>query len=92
MAKFLIEAPHQADKLACARAVRIFLETGSHFLINADWGCFDGEHKAWIILEAESKEDARSVLPHAFRSEAKIVRLNRFTREGIEEMERHHQG
>jgi hypothetical protein len=92
MAKYLIEVPHEAEKRACARAVRIFLETGSHFLTNADWGCFDGEHKAWIILEADSKEDARSVLPPAFRSEAKIVGLNKFTLEEIDEMERHHPG
>lgn len=92
MARFLIEVPHKADKLACARAVRIFLETGSHFLANADWGCFDGVHKAWIILEAESKEDARYVLPPAFRSEAKIVSLNKFTMEEIDEIERQHEG
>ena len=92
MARFLIEVPHEADKLACARAVRVFLETGSHFLTNADWGCFDGVHKAWITLEAESKEEARYVLPPTFRSEAKIVSLNKFTMEEIDEIERQHQG
>jgi hypothetical protein len=92
MAKYLLEVPHEADPLACARAVRVFLETGSHFLTNADWGCFDGVHKAWITLEAESKEEARYVLPPAFRSKAKIVRLNKFTLEEIDEIERQHQG
>ncbi|MEJ2733941.1 MAG: hypothetical protein P8189_10320 [Anaerolineae bacterium] len=92
MAEYLLEVPHEADPLACARAVRVFLETGSHFLTNADWGCFDGVHKAWITLEAESKEEARYVLPPAFRSKAKIVRLNKFTLEEIDEIERQHQG
>lgn len=92
MAKFLIEVPHEAKKIACARTVRIFLETGSHFLINADWGCLDGEHKAWIIVEVESKEDAQSILPPSLRSEAKIVRLNSFTMEEAEELERYHEG
>ena len=92
MAKYLIEVPHEAEKRACARAVRIFLETGSHFLANADWGCYDGVHKAWIMLEVETREDARSILPPAFRSEAKIVKLNKFTLKEIEEIERHHQG
>ncbi len=92
MARYLIEVPHEAEKTACARAVRVFLETGSHFLTNADWGCFDGEHKAWIILEVESETDARSVLPPAFRSQAKIVCLNKFSLEEIDEIERHHQG
>ena len=90
MPKFLIEVPHAAEKAACARAIRIFLETGSHFLTNADWGCYDGEHKAWIVLEAENKEEARFVLPPSFRPQAKIVRLNKFTMEEVDEiMEQH---
>jgi hypothetical protein len=36
MARFLIEVPHESDTVACAHAVRVFLETGSHFLTNAD--------------------------------------------------------
>lgn len=92
MAKFLIESPHEAEPVACARAVKVFHETGSHFLTNADWGCLDGEHKAWIIVELDSKAEARALLPPAYRPEAKIVKLNKFTMEEIDEMIRHHQG
>ena len=92
MAKFLIEAPHEDDKLACARAVRIFLETGSHFLTNADWGCLDDVHKAWFILEAEDKEEARYVVPPAYRQQATITGLNKFTPDDLDELVRHHQG
>ena len=67
MPKYLIEVEHQATKEACEKAIRIFLNTGSHFLTNADWGCMDGEHKAWLILDLDSKEQARTVLPPAFR-------------------------
>lgn len=90
MARFLIEVPHEAERVACALAVRILLTTGSHFLTHADFGCLDGEHKAWIIVEGESKEDVRSVLPPAYRSQAKIVKLNKFTLEEIEEIVRQH--
>ncbi len=92
MARFLIEVPHEAKKLECARAVQIFLNTGSHFLTHADWGCLDGEHKAWMIVEVESKEEARYILPPAYRSQAKIVKLNNFTIDEVEEILRHHQG
>ena len=51
MARFLIEVPHEAEKIACARAVQILLTTGSNFLTHADFVCLDGEHKAWIIVE-----------------------------------------
>ena len=91
MTRFLIEVPHEDQEVACARAVETFLQTGSHFLVNADWGCSDGEHKAWMILELESKEDAQFVLPPSLRSEARIVRLNKYTMKDVEESLSHHE-
>ena len=91
MPRFLIQVPHEAGVEACLRTVQIFLATGSHFLTHADWGCMDGEHSAWIIVEVDSKEEARSILPPVFRSEAKIVGLNKFTLEQIDKMMGHHQ-
>ena len=79
MAKFLIESPHEKEVVACAKAVKIFLETGSHFLANADWGCPDGVHSAWMIVDSDSKDDAREILPPGFRKSATIVRLGKFT-------------
>lgn len=90
MAKYLIEVPHEAEKMACARAVKVLLSTGSHFLTNADFGCYDGEHKGWITLEMGSKEEARSILPVPYRSQAKIVELNKFTIKQIDEIISHH--
>ncbi|HEY7534435.1 MAG TPA: hypothetical protein VH878_00635 [Thermodesulfobacteriota bacterium] len=91
MARFLIEVPHEAEVVACARVVQIFLTSGSHFLTHADWGCMDEEHKAWMIVEVDSKDEARLIVPPAFRSQAKIVRLNTFTMEEIDEILNHHQ-
>jgi hypothetical protein len=89
MAKFLIEVPHSPDQVMCARAVEVFLKTGSHFMTNADWGCKDGEHKAWIKVDVDSRDEARSILPPAFRDDAKIVQLNSFTMEEIGSFLRH---
>lgn len=86
MARFIIEVPHEAERIACARVVEVFLKTGSHFLSNADWGCLDGDHKAWIIVEVDSKNEARFIVPPAFRSQAKIVQLNKFTLAEIDEI------
>jgi hypothetical protein len=91
MPRFLIEVPHKDDRVECARAIQVFLQTGSHFLVNADWGCLDGEHKAWIILEGDSKEDVRSVLPLEVRPQAKIVELARFSMDDVEEVLGRHQ-
>ena len=90
MARFLIEVPHEEETVACARVVEIFLKTGSHFVTHTDWGCMDGEHKAWLIVEVDSKEDARRILPPAFRSQARIVGLNKFSMEQIDHILVHH--
>ena len=90
MARFLIEVPHEAELVACARAIQILLTSGSHFLTHADFGCTDGDHKAWIIVEVASKEEARSILPPSLRSEARIVKLNYFTLEEIDAILQHH--
>jgi hypothetical protein len=92
MKKFLIEVPHGSDKHACDEAIQIFLQTGSHFLTHAEWGCMDGEHKAWIMVDVESKEDARYIIPPLFRSAAKIIELTTFTAKDILEADNFHQG
>ena len=79
MPKFLIEVPHGDTKEACERAVEIFMRTGSHFVTNAEWGCHDNEHKAWIMVDLESKQEALSILPPAFRTAAKVTEVERFT-------------
>lgn len=91
MARFLIEAPHGSERIACARAVDLFLRSGSHFLTHADWGCKDGEHKAWFIAEVENKDEARAILPPALRTQAKITQLNHFEFNEIDEILRHHE-
>jgi hypothetical protein len=50
----------------------------------------DGEHSAWIAVEADSKAEARMVVPPAFRADARIISLNKFTMEQIDEILRHH--
>ena len=89
-AKFLIEVPHETNTVDCARVVDVFLKSGSHFLSRADWGCRDGEHKAWMMVAVDSKDEAERILPPAFRRQAKIVQLNTFSVEEIEEILREH--
>ena len=89
-ARYLVEVPHEATTVACVQAVAAFLQSGSHFLTHADWGCRDGEHKAWIIVEVESKDAARAIVPPAFRSQAKVVKLNPFSLEEIEDVMKQH--
>ena len=91
MKKFLIEVPHEANKKSCDQAVQVFLQTGSHFLTHAEWGCLDGEHKAWLLVEVENKDEARFILPPLYRSSAKITQLTLFTELNSTEPEKYHQ-
>lgn len=91
MARFFIEVPHEAEPVACATAVKLLLSMGSHFISNADWGCLDGDHTGRIIVDVDSREEARAILPSAYRAQAKIVKLNKFTMEEIDEILHHHQ-
>lgn len=84
MARFLLEVPHEAELVACLRAVKLLLETGSHFLTHADFGCEDGVHKAWIVVEAESREEARNMLPPAYRRSSTVVSLSKFAIEQLD--------
>ncbi len=67
MARFIIEVPHEGKAKECALAVKVLLSSGSHYLTHAEFGCLDGEHKAWIIVEVDSKEEARFILPPVYR-------------------------
>lgn len=92
MPRFLVEVTHEAEALACARVVDVFLRSGSHFLRRADWGCRDGDHKAWMIVEADTKEDARNIVPSDFRPRTRVVALNTFSPAEIDAVIRQHGG
>jgi hypothetical protein len=89
--KFLIEVPHDPGTLACARVVKVFLESGSHFLTHAEWGCMDNMHSAWMVVETDNKAEALAIVPPAFRGDTRIVRLTHFKLDDIERTIAKHQ-
>jgi hypothetical protein len=82
MDRFLIIAPHtDAD---CKDALRQVLSAG--YITRFDWGCMDGDHTGWVIIEAENAKEALMVVPPGHRHKARAVRLNKFSREEVETM------
>jgi hypothetical protein len=67
------------------------LSTSSHYVTHADFGCLDGVHKSWIIAEVENKEEARRILPPIYRSKAKIVGLDKFKLDEVNQLLLHHE-
>ena len=86
MPRFLIEVPHEEETVACIRAIQVLFETGSHFITNADFGCKDGVHKAWLVVEVDSKEEATMIVPPVYRESSTVIQLNYFTPEELEEL------
>ena len=78
MPRFLIECEHEPDDATCKNVVKMFLDTGSHYLANAEWGCQDGVHKAWMFVEIDTREQARMVVPPFMRKDVRVIQLNRF--------------
>lgn len=80
MNKYLIEVSQGAYDLSNKRAAYIFKRSGSHFVTHADWGYHDGVYKAWLVAETENKKEAIRILPAAYRQNAKIILISKFTR------------
>ena len=90
MNKYLIEVHHDADIYECKQTVSVFLSSGSHFLTNADWGCKDGIHKAWFMMDADNKDEVMRIVPPAFRKDTIIVQLTKFRLKDYEELKNQH--
>ena len=74
MARYLIETPHTEQN--CQRLVNEIQALG--FLHNFEWGCDSGVHCGWAIIEAESEAEARLAVPPLLRSQARVIKLNRY--------------
>ena len=83
MASYLIEIPHSENTFECKQVIKLFVESGSHLLSNAQWGCKDGVHKSWFISDFDSREDALHIVPPLLRHSANITELTTFTKADI---------
>jgi hypothetical protein len=78
MNRFLVEIPHEPDDASCRAAIKIFAESGSHYLTHAEWGCEDGVHDAWLIIEADDHSEARQVAPPPYRDKTRVTNVKRY--------------
>jgi hypothetical protein len=80
MDRYLIETPHTDEN--CHLVVNQIHAMG--YLYNFDWGCADGIHCGWAIIEAESEAQARLVVPSVIRDEARVIRLVKFSPDQVQ--------
>jgi len=82
MKRFLVISNHTAGD--CIRALKEVLALG--YLVHFDWGCKDGEHTGWAVLEAEDKAQALLSVPPFLRNQARVVQLTKFQAEKVAAM------
>ncbi|MDP3061676.1 MAG: hypothetical protein Q8O40_00475, partial [Chloroflexota bacterium] len=63
MPRYMIQSSHDPDPASCLRTLEAFIYAGSHYLTRTEWGCKDGQHTGWIILEANDDTAARLMVP-----------------------------
>ena len=91
MPTYLIEIPHSGNAVECHQIIKLFLESGSHLLSNADWGCKDGVHKSWFKGEFDNKEQVLPIIPPLLRYTAIIVEITKFKKEDMLSFTGHNQ-
>lgn len=92
MEKYLIEIINGGDRSSCLRSIQSFLSSRSHYVTSAEWGCLEGEKKAWLIIKTNNSADAMRIIPAAYRQNAKITRLHKFKGKEIDRLMPDHPG
>ena len=80
MERFLIESPHTARE--CKMVVKLVQSMG--YLNNFDWGCREGVHTGWAMIEAENAAQALGVVPALIRDQARAIKLSKFPSEIVD--------
>jgi hypothetical protein len=82
MKRFLVVSNHTAED--CVKALKEALAIG--YLTHFDWGCKDGVHTGWAVLEAEDKAQAMLSVPTFLRGQAQIVQLYKYHADSVHAM------
>ncbi|HVO73155.1 MAG TPA: hypothetical protein VMT35_03965 [Ignavibacteriaceae bacterium] len=80
MDRYLIETTHTKED--CLHVLDLILAHG--FITHYDWGCDDGVHTGWAIVEADSRSEALLSVPPLIRNKARAVKIRKFSPEIIQ--------
>lgn len=83
MDRYLIISEHTAED--CKMAVKHFMQFHAGFITHFEWGCYDNDHHAYNIIEADSHESSLLSVPPLFREKAKSIKLTYFKPGGMED-------
>jgi hypothetical protein len=84
MARYLVSCEHTPEE--CVTELDSIMAFSHQLLDRIDWGCKDGEHVGWFVVEAQDAATARMFLPTNIRAKAKVRRVVKFSVEDIQAM------
>ncbi|HLF71707.1 MAG TPA: hypothetical protein VI759_06120 [Dehalococcoidia bacterium] len=87
MARYLVSSEHTEED--CVRALDSVLAISQQLMARFDWGCKDGDHRGWVVVEAQDKNTAKMLLPTFIRDKAQVVALTKFTPEDVKSFHDH---
>ncbi|HKR04964.1 MAG TPA: hypothetical protein VJY62_10035 [Bacteroidia bacterium] len=76
MDRYLVISAHTAED--CRQAVKYFAEFYAGYITHYEWGCYDNDHHAYAIIEADSHEQAKMTVPPLLRDKTKVIKLTYF--------------
>ncbi len=80
MDRYIVISSHTVED--CKMDIKYFREYHAGFLTHFEWGCYDNDHTAYAIIEAESHEQAKLAVPPVLRDKARVVKLTYFKPKG----------
>ena len=82
MDRYIVITQHtDAD---CKRVIQQVEAIG--YITHFDWGCNDGDHEGWAIVDADSHTEALMCVPSSHRPRAKAVKLVKFSPDDVRAM------
>ena len=82
MDRFLIETPHREQD--CLSLIQLINAQG--YLTHFDWGCMNGVHTGWAVIEAGNEAEARLAVPPLVRAQSRVVKVTRIEPAMLAEM------
>ena len=82
MDRYLVVSKHTQHD--CVKALKAVESIG--YITHFEWGCKDGDHSGYVIIEADSHEEAKMCVPSYERANATAIRLNKFSVEDVKRM------
>ena len=85
MDRYIVVSKH--TDMDCVKALKAVESIG--YITHFEWGCKDGDHTGYVIIEADSHDEAKMVVPSYERPNATVVKLNKFSVDDVRQMKDH---